>query len=115
MSEVVYFDKVPPHVIGLTRGGAKNFRFMVDTQLGTIQWLERFSEIASTSTQEEVYEDADDYDPDNEVEWRQEGGTWATADLFELLKDQSRALHFVPLSSKRVVDDYLPYTHQMEC
>jgi hypothetical protein len=73
MSEVVSFGNVPPHVIGLTRGGTKNLRFMVDTELGTIQWPERFSEIASTSTREEVYEDAYDYAPENEVEWRQEG------------------------------------------
>jgi hypothetical protein len=109
MSEVVDLENVPPPVIGLIAGENKDHRYMVDTNLGTIHWPEYFEEITDNTTFDPILDEPEDYAPENEVEWRQEGTTWALKDFFEMLKEQFRTLHFVPLDSRTVVDDYLPH------
>jgi hypothetical protein len=66
---------VPSHVISLTHGGRDNTAFLLDTQLGTVHWPEcdgelRYNFNDDASWIEPVLDDADDYAPENEVEWR---------------------------------------------
>jgi hypothetical protein len=51
-----------------------------------------------------VEDDPYDWAPENEAEWRSDSATWAIADFFEILKDQFRELHYVPISGERVLD-----------
>jgi hypothetical protein len=44
-----------------------------------------------------IQDDAYDYAPVNEADWRDEGIAWAIPDFFENLKDQFRQLVFVPI------------------
>lgn len=39
-SEVWEYEDVPPHVIGLTLGGARNETLLLDTEIGVIHWIE---------------------------------------------------------------------------
>lgn len=48
-----------------------------------------------------------DYAPENEATWRAEAPAWAVVDFFEMLKDQFRKLHFIPLNGRVVKDVYV--------
>ncbi|KAL7629536.1 hypothetical protein AAE478_001057 [Parahypoxylon ruwenzoriense] len=100
------YEKVPPHVIGLTSGGRDNPVFLLDTELGIVHWHECPGEIRYNPSREPVEDDPYDYAPDNEADWRADAPAWAVPDFFEVLKDQFRALHFIPISSRSVLDVY---------
>jgi hypothetical protein len=103
---------VPGHVIGMTFGGRENPVFLLDTQLGIEHWPEsdgggehrHLPAEGDASWIEPVLDNADDYAPENEVEWRWEASAWAIADFFELLKMQFRKLSYIPISSREVID-----------
>jgi hypothetical protein len=40
----------------------------------------------------------DDEVPEEEADWRRDADAWAIADVFEVLKDQFRQLHWLPIS-----------------
>ncbi|KAH8170335.1 hypothetical protein LIA77_09116 [Sarocladium implicatum] len=139
-SEVYEYEDVPPYVIGLTLGGARNETLLLDTEIGVIHWIECSDELkrwwklyldgrmephfASRSGQEGENEEgedeqerdykivkhvssdyfANDWEVEEEREWRSRGGTWEIADFFEILKAQFRSLDFVPVSDCKVVD-----------
>lgn len=97
---------VPPHVIGLTCGGRGNPVFLLDTKLGITHWHECPGEVIDNPPLEPVQNDPYGYAPEKEAEWRAEGEAWANADFFEVLKEEFRQLHFIPLSSRLVIDTY---------
>lgn len=101
-----FYKDIPPHVVGLTSGGLHNPVFLLDTELGTVLWPECPGEVRYKPSREPVEDDPYDYAPDNEAEWRADAPAWAVADFFEILKDQFRGLHFVPMCSWLVVDVY---------
>ncbi|RYO76324.1 hypothetical protein DL762_009826 [Monosporascus cannonballus] len=102
-------DDVPPHVVGLTWGGRNNPVILLDTKLGIIHWYECPYEIKCAPARELLQDDAYDYAPENEAVWIAECGTWAITDFFEVLKDEFRKLHFIPKSSRSVVDIYTTF------
>lgn len=105
LSEDAPANKVPAHVIGLTHGGLNKEIFLLDTKLGVIYWPDCHGEIRDDPAlpREPVLDHPIDYAPDNELGWRCEGACEIN-DFFEVLKDQFRWLHFVPLSERSVKD-----------
>ncbi|RYP01823.1 hypothetical protein DL765_010815 [Monosporascus sp. GIB2] len=99
-------DDMPPHDVGLTCGGRKNPVILLDTKLGVVHWYECPSEIIRDSAWETLQADPYDYAPENEAVWMAECGSWAIMDFFVVLKDEFRKLHFIPTSSREVVDLY---------
>lgn len=101
-----WYEHVPPHVVSLTRGSHVNPKFFLDTEQGVIYWPECFTDIRwppgrDTVREDLVEHDPSDYAPEEEEDWRGEPA-WAVADFFEMLKDQFRELHFVPVNPRRV-------------
>lgn len=97
-------DDVPAHVIGLTSGTDSPI-FLLDTELGIVNWYECPGELyQSDPSREPIQDDPYDYAAENEAEWRAEGAAWAIPDFFELLKDQFRELRFVPTGPRKVHD-----------
>ncbi|PGG99157.1 hypothetical protein GX51_06416 [Blastomyces parvus] len=105
------FEAVPPHVVGLTHGPRDTPVFLLDTKLGVVYWVECPGAIRYSPTRALVEDDAYDYAPENEAEWRADAAAWAIADFFAVLKDQYRDLHFIPLNSRTVVDVYATLSH----
>ncbi|KAM5456680.1 hypothetical protein MaudCBS49596_000921 [Microsporum audouinii] len=99
-------ERVPPHVIGLTCGGAETAAVLLDTKLGVIFWPECPGGVVWDPCREEVLDDAYDYAPKNEADWRAGGGRWAIADFFEVLKYEFCKLSFVPFYSRLVREVY---------
>jgi hypothetical protein len=107
LSENVSFcGNVPSHVVGLTTGARDNPVFLLDTELGIVHWPECEGEIRYNPSRELVKDDPYDYAPESEAEWRADAPAWSITDFFEVLKDQFRELHFVPISSLTVLDVY---------
>jgi hypothetical protein len=105
LSEGISFsDDVPGQVIGLTRGGQSIDIFLLDTALGVIYWPECIDEIRHSSLQECVMDDLGDWAPENEADWRGDAAAWTIQSFFEVLKDQFRALNFIPISEYVVLD-----------
>ncbi|KAM5435784.1 hypothetical protein MferCBS31731_006233 [Microsporum ferrugineum] len=98
-------ERVPPHVVSLTSGGRDNAAILLDTKLGIILWPECPVEIRCHAFRDEIQDDAYDYAPENEADWRG-GGSWAITDFFEVLKNEFRKLYFVPLNSRTLYDTY---------
>ncbi|KAK0117609.1 hypothetical protein ONS95_011944 [Cadophora gregata] len=101
-----FYQESPSHVIGLTSGGRDNPVFVLDTELGIIHWPQCPGEIRHNPSKEDVEDDPYDYAPENEAEWRADAPAWAITDFFELLKDQFREQHFIPISPRRVINVY---------
>lgn len=89
----------------MSAGGNDHEILLLDTPLGTIYWPECEGKIHRTS-QTKVMDDAYDYAPENEAEWRGEAPAWGISDFFGVLKNQFRELKFIPISSRHVVDVY---------
>lgn len=102
-TEGTAYENVPAHVIGLTSAGRDWWLLLLDTHLGIIYWNNCPGPINASPSREKIMEAAEDYAPENEHEWRSEP-VWSIADFFELLKDEFRALHFVPLGWRDVGD-----------
>ena len=96
-------EEMSPHVIGLTNGGRYTPAFLLDTERGVVYWYNRFYDcddtIKNNPNWERIQDDAYDYAPENEADWRDEGIAWAIPDFFENLKDQFRQLVFAPIGS----------------
>ncbi|KAL2135018.1 hypothetical protein VTI74DRAFT_10055 [Chaetomium olivicolor] len=95
-------EEMSPHVIGLTDGGRYTPAFLLDTERGVVYWVgfyECDDEIKNNPNWERIQDDAYDYAPRNEADWRAEGIAWAIPDFFENLKDQFRHLVFAPICS----------------
>lgn len=107
-------EDVPPHVVGLTSGNHDNPVLLLDTELGVVYWPECPGKIRCYPTRELVTDDPYDYADENEAEWRADSAAWAIPDFFEVLKDQFRKLHFVPLSPRLVMDGHTPVTGRDE-
>lgn len=101
-----FYRIAPPHVIGLTSGADQEI-FVLDTELGIVSWYEVRGEISIDASREPVLDDPEDYAPENELEWRYGTVAWAIPDFFELLKDQYRMLHFIPVSPCSVTDVWI--------
>lgn len=101
------YEVLPPHVVSLTAGDRDNPVFLLDTELGIVLWYECPEFIWWTPSREPVWDHPWDYAGDDmeQAAWRGESKAWAIADFFELLKDQFRALEFVPLSRRVVTSD----------
>ncbi|KAH7323621.1 hypothetical protein BKA65DRAFT_540257 [Rhexocercosporidium sp. MPI-PUGE-AT-0058] len=104
-----FYEEAPAQVVGLASGGRDNPVFVLDTELGIVHWAECPDEIRYNPSRDGVEDDPYDYAPENEAEWRADAPAWAIADFFELLKDQFRQLHFIPISSRKVIDVYTSY------
>jgi hypothetical protein len=98
-------EHIPPHVIGLTIGAQENPKFLLDTNLGVVYWVECPEEIRnSPSIPEKVLDYAPDYAPEEEADWRNDASAWAIADFFETLKIQFRELQYYPTGPRTVRD-----------
>ncbi|KAF6811590.1 hypothetical protein CMUS01_13227 [Colletotrichum musicola] len=101
-------DNVPSHVVGLMLGGRDNPIILLDTELGTVHWLECPGEIRYEPLCEQVSDDPYEYAPEEEAEWRVDAPAWAVADFFEELKARFRELDFVPIGPREVRDTWTP-------
>lgn len=99
---------MPPHVVGLALGGRDNPIILLDTELGTVHWLECPDGVRYEPLQEQVSDDPHDYAPEEEAEWRADAPAWAVVDFFEELKGRFRQLDFVPVSPREVRDAWTP-------
>jgi hypothetical protein len=96
---------IPPHAVSLTSTTDRDMydRWILDTELGVIYWAPCPDRMRYEPTREPILDNAYDYAPDGERQWRREPA-WAVVDFFELLKDQFRQLYSVPLTPKYVGD-----------
>lgn len=108
------YEQVPAHVVGLTTGPpSDHWIFLLDTELGVIYWLDCPYEIQDDPcVPREMIWNPDENAPENEIDWRAGGACWAVADFFEVLKDQFRRLHFLPMNEFKVKDIYTTYNEQ---
>ncbi|KAK1767570.1 hypothetical protein QBC33DRAFT_569894 [Phialemonium atrogriseum] len=98
-------EDVPAHVVGLTSGGDEDTPvFLLDTELGIVHCPGCNDGMRHNPSREPVLDDPYDWAPENEAEWRADAPAWGIADFFEVLKDQFRELHFIPITSRNVVD-----------
>jgi hypothetical protein len=98
-------EEMSPHVVGLTDGGRYNPAFLLDTERGVVYWYgfyECDDHVKNNPNWKPIQDDAYDYAPKNEADWRSEGIAWAIPDFFENLKDQFRQLVFAPICSCEV-------------
>ncbi|KAK1622506.1 hypothetical protein BDP81DRAFT_386174 [Colletotrichum phormii] len=104
------YDNAPSHVIGcgLTKGGRENYVFILDTELGIIYWSECPGEISDNPSYDhpKVLDDPHEWAPENEADWRGGAAGWTVKGFFEVLKDQSLKLKFIPTSLLYVIDVY---------
>ncbi|KAI1390260.1 uncharacterized protein F4822DRAFT_401363 [Hypoxylon trugodes] len=108
------FETTPPDVIGLTSGGRDYAAFLLDTHLGVIYWNDHSNRtVQENPSRERILDEPDDYAPEEQHDWRWEPA-WAIADFFEVIKDEYRSLHFVPLSWREVTDIYMIYSENEE-
>lgn len=108
------FQKVPPHVIGLTCATRETSPiFLLDTQLGAIFWIGGYTRVKDTACREPIidYDPYEDGTPENEVAWRGDATAWAVEDFFEVLKGSFRKFMFVPNPSGEVFEDGVDVFH----
>ncbi|KAL2147656.1 hypothetical protein VTI28DRAFT_8110 [Corynascus sepedonium] len=103
MTEEPDYGFFPPHVVGLIR--SKHDAFILDTQLGVVYWLNCPGEIRHSPTAgvECILDDAYEYAPEDEADWRSEPA-WAITDFFEVLKNCFRQLWVIPVSPSILID-----------
>lgn len=112
-------EDVPPEVISLTMGGRDNDHYYLDTREGNIYWLNCPEEIRddpnSNFEQSSPWWPEDGDFPDDEDLWRCGSSTavWIVPDFFEILKEEYRALRYVPLSQEDVVETGYPPITEM--
>lgn len=99
----------PAHVIGLAFAGRDWCILLLDTHLGIIYWADNCpGPLNDNPSREKIDDEPEHYAPEDEHEWRREPA-WPIVDFFKLLKDEFRALHFVPLNWHDVKDVYTVY------
>jgi len=90
-----------PHAFGLACGGRDTPVLVLDTQLGIVHWedvpLGIETEIEGVS-----YDPDEDTMPEAEVTWRYDAGAWSIPDFFEVLKEQFRTQHWIPISPQMI-------------
>lgn len=101
VTEGPFADAVPGRVFGLTAGGRGNAVFLLDTHADVVHWADCPDRLRLSPSRDPVDETSF---PDDD--WRLWSPTWAVVDFFAVLKGQFRALRFVPLGERRVVDTY---------
>lgn len=99
-------ELAPPHVVGLAMGDRENPIIVLDTKLGIIHWEECSSpwelEMDGYGKTVDYEPDSEDDVPEEEADWRHSAPAWAIPDFFEVLKDQFRTLHWIPISPQTV-------------
>ncbi len=122
MSEGQICRDVPPHVVGLIESRpvgdtlSGDFKLLLDTELGIIHWNHHPTEIVTDPSREPILDRMLNYCDNvkdeedlawlarrpcwgwNEAIWRDAATAWPVVDFFELLKDEFRALRFIPIS-----------------
>ncbi|KAK4508480.1 hypothetical protein PRZ48_002219 [Zasmidium cellare] len=101
-------SSIPAHVMGLATGGRDCERFLLDTHLGIIYWLDCPSQVAGHAPWEAypegVLDSAWDYaETEEEALWR-DCPAWSVPDFFEMLKDQFRKVNIFPTGTGEVRD-----------
>ncbi|KAK3303764.1 uncharacterized protein B0T15DRAFT_569234 [Chaetomium strumarium] len=90
-----FYDIYPPH--------RASYVFLLDTKLGIIHWgncstrIENGEWTVNMIDKIDVEEEAQERS-EEEADWRSSAPAWAIQDFFEVLKDQFRKLHWVPIS-----------------
>lgn len=91
-----------PHVVGIASGPYDNPVMVLDTELGIIHWEEcPFKIVKEYGASSVIYEPEVDVD-EAEAEWREDAIAWAIPEFFEILKDQFKKLHWIPISPRSV-------------
>ncbi|CAI6228037.1 unnamed protein product [Periconia digitata] len=108
------YENTSAHVVGLTIGGRDSPFYLLDTKLGVVHWAECPRGPRQHPWREPVTDDVESFAPLEEVEWRSEAPAWAIKDFFEVLKEEFRALRFVPLDEQTVLDVYTIPSSQTE-
>ncbi|KAG9521203.1 hypothetical protein KCU93_g7469, partial [Aureobasidium melanogenum] len=106
ITEGLEWPNIPSSAFGLTRGGRDTFMFILDTQFGTVHWLEG-PDIDFDSTRQPIIGPSGDKEPfrdctpENERGWRSQTA-WTITDFFEVLKNEFRTLRSVPVDASQV-------------
>ena len=103
LTEGNWGDDVPAHIVGLTMGGRYNPKFLLDTKLGSIYWMECSEYVWGEDRDATLQDDPEEYAPENEQEWRRDGTAWPVETFFEVLKEQYRKLKFLPVGEHQVI------------
>lgn len=107
MTEGLDWPHVPSSAFGLTCGGRNNEIFILDTQFGTVHWVETPFNWNNKSIRPPVTEPNggsdpfDDCTPENEHCWRK-WSAWSITDFFEILKNELRTLKSVPVDPHQI-------------
>ncbi|KAJ8119107.1 hypothetical protein ONZ43_g3857 [Nemania bipapillata] len=107
------YESVPPHIVGLTCGGRDNPVYLLDTKIGVVYWLDCPGSLRSEPTRQQAFFNLEEDRPEEDV-WRGNAGAWEIKDFFELLKDEFRSLHFIPISSVAVIDTYATFSQRKQ-
>ncbi|KJZ69354.1 hypothetical protein HIM_11255 [Hirsutella minnesotensis 3608] len=99
----LFYDAVPPHVIGLTESEEDCAAFLLDTNIGVVYWYECPGDIRYNPSREPIRNEAHEYSRLRDAEWRAKCAAWAVADFFAMLKDRLCELHSVPINSRIVM------------
>ncbi|KAH0028548.1 hypothetical protein KCU78_g3608, partial [Aureobasidium melanogenum] len=106
ITEGLEWPNIPSSAFGLTLGGRDTFRFILDTHLGTVHWLEG-PDFDFDSTRQPIIgpsgdaEPSRDCTPANQRGWRSQTA-WTITDFFEVLKNEFRTLRSVPVDASQV-------------
>lgn len=102
--ELLDEDSIPPSVVGLTYNSwRENKFFLLDTARGIVHWYDCHGEIRiNLPPAPSEVDDASEWAPENEVEWRREYPAWAVTDLFDILRRQFEDLNFVPVGPRSI-------------
>ncbi|KAJ4391057.1 hypothetical protein N0V93_004671 [Gnomoniopsis smithogilvyi] len=110
VTEGQVWDRVPPHVVGLTTGGREKSVMLLDMRRGVVYWLNaptalvdhydgRLDELAPTKVRFE----------DEAWEFAGDAAMWSVQGFFEMLKEEFRTLRMVPVRTCQVLDVYTQY------
>ncbi|KAK8091267.1 hypothetical protein PG994_000772 [Apiospora phragmitis] len=107
----------PPELVddipSLSYGRRSEPAFLLDTWRGVVHWYECEDAIIYNNTNNLDWvapvpemDDASDWAPEREAEWRAQHPAWAVADFFKILRGQFLALNVVPIGPLEVYDIY---------
>lgn len=113
------FERIQPHLVGLTERPRNEDGILLDTKLGLVYWDEIPNDVIALSPFPVVFgldsllydedEEGETVSPD-EPDWREGCDTvWSIPDFFATLKHNFKELHFVPISRRRVVEGWYGY------
>lgn len=96
-------ENTPPHVVGLTTAGRDDDIYLIDIKHGILYWIGCPTGLDMAHECDRILEYPDEWAPENEVEWREEGSAFFIPRFFELQKQKFRDLHYVPTHGLKIL------------